>query len=172
MKSWSQNPQRFLPWSRGGSAPGLSSLYPFLVECSSALRAFPKPAAGLTCTAPAMQTTDRLLQACVLYKETEGCNHFLLNKANDSSSGQPSACIFLWGEMLELPAAAGMHTKPLAQYLKDANCSLTKLCMCHLCCLLSLKRLAFICSFCFIQLLKQSYLQSTPCISNPHITTF
>lgn len=50
-----------------------------------------------------MQATGRFPKECVVSKETKGHNHFLLNKANDDSSGQPSAHSFLWGGILELP---------------------------------------------------------------------
>lgn len=64
-------------WERAWSF--LTALLPCRVFLCSALWGFPKPCAGLTCTAPTMQTADRLPQGCVVYKETEGCNHFLLN---------------------------------------------------------------------------------------------
>lgn len=75
----------------------LTALLPYSVFlCSVGFSQTLQPLAALrTCTAPAMQTTDRVPQGCVVYKEAEGCNHFLLNKANDCSSGQPPACIFL-----------------------------------------------------------------------------
>lgn len=160
MKSSSQNPQRFLPWSRGGNAPGLLPLCCFLVVHSSALWGFPKPGAAFGCIEGLLVPYQLFKQLtgfpkeCVVYKETNGRNHFLLNKADDYSSGQPPVCSFLWGGVLELPAAccavAGMYTKPLPQYLRNANCScLAKHWGYHLHCLLPLKPLSFICSFCF-----------------------
>lgn len=52
---------------------------------------------GLSCSAPTMQATEY-----VVYKETKGHKHFLLNTADDYS-GQPPAYSFLRGGVLELP---------------------------------------------------------------------
>lgn len=49
MKSLNQNPQRSLPWSRGGNGPCFLSLQCFLTARFSAPRGFPKPSATPGC---------------------------------------------------------------------------------------------------------------------------